>query len=122
LIKEYLDSKEEVIVALEQVSTRPTDGVASAGVFMRQYGFLRGAILSHGNAQLIDFLPRVWRGIVGLKPGDTKSVSLTKAMELCVGVNRFFLKAKDDGKAEAFLIAYADWIKWKRGIQTKDVG
>lgn len=90
------------VAILEDVHTMPKDGKASAGKFMHQKGALEGVLASH----FIDTLkvkPEVWKVIMGL--GNDKKRALSMASATFPDHKEYFKRAKDDGRAEAALLA-----------------
>lgn len=96
---------------LEQVTAMPRQGVGSAFNFGRTYGEIRGALIAM-RFELHDVTPQTWKFALGLRaePGaDTKArkaASRARAIELFPEAAHLFARAKDDGRAEAALIAF----------------
>lgn len=102
---------------VEKVGSMPMQGLGSAFNF----GFTTGAI--HGVLCALDIVvhtatPQQWKFGVRLNavPGQTlkqrKDASRAKAVELFPGHASLFARAKDDGRAEAALMAW--WFIHKR--------
>ena len=92
---------------MESVGAAPGQGVVSMFNFGVGVGVLRGVLAAnHVPVKLIT--PGTWRRKVGLGRGDDKNVSRSRAMQLWPGVGTDFIRKQDHGRAEAFLIAYAD--------------
>jgi crossover junction endodeoxyribonuclease RuvC len=98
-------------VYLEQVSSMPMQGVSSAFNFGRTYGEIRGVLIALGFT-VHDVTPQTWKFNVGLRAvagattKDRKNASRACAIELFPNCAHLFARAKDDGRAEAALIAY----------------
>ena len=90
-------------VMLEQVGTRPGEGAVGAFTFGRGLGVLEGVIASHGIASSY-VTPAVWKK--ALRLSAEKSVSRLMAIRLFPALADKFRLVKDDGRAEAALIAY----------------
>lgn len=88
---------------VEQVSSRPQQGVVSTFNFGVSYGIVLGAL----QAALFDITfvrPQVWKKTLGLS--SDKEESRTMALSLWPDNAEDFARKKDDGRAEAALIAY----------------
>lgn len=98
-------------VYLEQVNAMPMQGVSSAFNFGRTYGEIRGVLIAL-NYEVHDVTPQTWKFNVGLRAvtgattKDRKNASRARAIELFPESAPFFARAKDDGRAEAALIAH----------------
>lgn len=97
-------------VYLEHVGAMPQQGSGSAFNFGRTYGEIRGVLIALGFT-LHEVTPQTWKFAFGLRaaPGtDTrtrKNASREKAIELFPERAHLFQRVKDDGRAEAALIA-----------------
>ena len=87
--------------AVEQVGSRPGEGVSSSFAFGRATGVIEG-VLAAARIPIIWGAPQVWKRESKIR-GD-KSVSRGKAIELWPAHAHLFARAKDDGRAEAALI------------------
>jgi crossover junction endodeoxyribonuclease RuvC len=92
------------MVVLEQVAAMPTDGAAGAFSFGRGYGVIRGILRAHF-LQIIDVTPVKWKRAVGIPSGAGKDASRALAKELFQQQAKLFYRVKDDGRAEAALMA-----------------
>jgi crossover junction endodeoxyribonuclease RuvC len=72
--------------------------------FGRSLGFVH-AIATRAQAPLHFIAPSVWKGKLGLLNSD-KSASREKARTLFPAGAHHFARVKDDGRAEATLLAY----------------
>lgn len=90
-------------VVIEQVGARPTQGVTSMFNFGRTLGFAH-AIAASADAPIHFVTPAVWKGKFGLLKAD-KSASREKARTLLPSLEPELRRVKDDGVAEAALLA-----------------
>ncbi len=92
------------IAFLENVHSMPGEGVSSSFKFGTGFGMWRG-ILSAYKIPYSLVSPQSWRAKVmpGRKGG--KELSLERCRELFPGYKNLFTRAKDDGRADALLIA-----------------
>ena len=90
-------------VWVEQVSARPGQGVTSMFNFGKSYGMVLG--VAAGLGYPINYVtPQTWKKAVRCPEG--KDGSRARAMELLPAYSQLFARKKDDGRAEASLIAY----------------
>lgn len=105
LLAAHLQLAAPDLVVIETVHSMPQQGVASSFKFGKNYGIVLGAVtaLQH---PLVKMTPVEWKRINGLfhKP---KEASRRLAIELWPHLSHKFERAKDDGRAEAALIARA---------------
>ena len=90
-------------VVTERVTARPGQGVTSMFNFGRSAGIIEGVVA----ALLIPntyVTPQAWTKAVGRAAG--KDASRMRAMELFPSKADLFKRAKDDGRADAALVAY----------------
>lgn len=88
---------------LEQVSAMPKQGVSSTFKFGTVYGAAKMAILAF-RIPLTEVRPAKWKLDMGLT--SDKERSRAKALELFPSYSHYFARKKDDGRAEAALLAY----------------
>jgi hypothetical protein len=113
----HADDPEQVAIVIEQQSTRP--GLAAGSVFKTAegYGILQG-IAAASCCQVTLVRPQEWKAVHGLigAGGDLKGAARTRAIKLASRQTAMklhphhrdlFKRAKDDGRAEAALIASA---------------
>jgi crossover junction endodeoxyribonuclease RuvC len=98
----YLPFAEHVWI--EKVSAMPGQGVTSMFSFGERYGFVIGLVAASG-APYSFVRPQEWRKTAGIVNGAAKGASRLRARQLWPG-SPLFDRAKDDGRAEAALIAY----------------
>jgi crossover junction endodeoxyribonuclease RuvC len=97
-------------VFIEQVSAMPGQGVTSMFNFGMAYGFVQALAFSAGVP--VSFIrPQEWKKLVGIPVGSDKSASRIRASQLFPNDADKWAKVKDDGLAEAALIAYAGMLK-----------
>ncbi len=90
-------------VVIEDVHSMPKQGVASSFKFGRSKGVVEGYFAAL--AMPIRYVaPSVWKR--DLKLSKDKGASRERAVELWPGKASLFARVKDDGRAEAALIAY----------------
>jgi len=100
-------------VFIERVAARPGQGVSSMFNFGKNYGILMGIVA--GRHMLMELVtPFQWKK--DLKVGNGKDGSRYRAQELFPNYSEYFARKKDDGRAEAALIAY--WGLLHSGIPT----
>lgn len=90
-------------VAIEDVHAMPEQGVTSTFRFGYNAGILLG-VLEALNIKVLRVKPAVWKGGLGLDADKKKS--LTLARKLFPRYSRYFQRFKDNGRAEAALIAH----------------
>lgn len=123
----------DIVAAIEHVGTMPGQGAASQGKFLQGAGMLKGALIALQVPIVAEPTPVAWKKLVGIamnppKPPrplkqctevekkahraaltaykrDQKTVSRERAAELFPSHADKFSRAKDDGRAEAALIA-----------------
>ena len=93
-------------VIIEDVASRPGQGVSSMFKFGRTLGFVHAIALGIRPQPSIEFItPTVWKGKLGLLNSD-KGASREKAISLFPSVESRLMRVKDDGRAEALLLAH----------------
>ena len=88
---------------LEKVGAMPGQGVSSVWAFARGVGALEG-VLAALEVETHYVAPRVWQAKVAQRPG--KDGGRERASQLFPAYASLFLRAKDDGRSDAALIAY----------------
>lgn len=91
-------------VWIEKVGAMPKQGVTSMFSFGERYGFVIGLVAAAGVPYSF-VRPAEWKRGVGIVAGAEKGASRLRAKQLFPGTD-FFDRVKDDGRAEAALIAY----------------
>lgn len=102
-----LDEDTYFPVVIEDVHSMPKQGVASSFKFGRSKGVIEGFFAGAG-LPIRYVAPSKWKRDLGLT--NDKGVSRQRALELWPHQTAAFCRVKDDGRAEAALIAYW-WIK-----------
>ena len=96
-------SPNEAHVVTERVHARPGQGVSSMFNFGRSTGIIEGVVAAmHFPSTYVT--PAAWTKAVDRAAG--KDASRMRAMELFPAKADLFKRAKDDGRADAALIAY----------------
>lgn len=90
----------------EFVGARPTDAKVAAFAFGRCRGAIEGTLAALGVPVTMLTVP-TWRRAVGLPVGATKEMSRGEAIRRFPEKAALFARVKDDGRAEAALIAIA---------------
>lgn len=88
---------------LETPHSMPRDGHVGAFSFGRGLGVIQGVLAANG-VNTIATLPAVWKS--QLRLSSDKQKSLDMATKLFPNQARLFARKKDDGRAEAALLAY----------------
>jgi crossover junction endodeoxyribonuclease RuvC len=90
-------------VYCERVGAMAGQGVTSVFSFGRSFGMIEG-ILAALKMPVTFVAPATWTRAIGRSPG--KDASRARAMELFPNYEYFFKRVKDDGRADAALIAH----------------
>jgi crossover junction endodeoxyribonuclease RuvC len=101
----------QLSAALEKVGPQPVFGAIPNFGLGNSYGHWEMALV----AARIPFeyvLPTRWKHDMGIPPKSDKNVSRLRAQKLFARSRSLFVRAKDDGRAEAALIA--EWIRRQR--------
>jgi len=99
----YLYSGRDCHVYCERVSAMAGQGVTSVFSFGRSFGMIEG-ILAAFKMPVTFVPPATWVKAIGR--GQGKDASRARAMELFPSDQDQFKRVKDDGRADAALIAY----------------
>ena len=91
------------VVVLERVGAMPGQGVSSMFQFGRGLGMAEGVIAALG-LPLTYVTPRTWQKAVGARGG--KDGSRLRAVEMFPAYASLFARKKDDGRADAALMAF----------------
>ena len=104
IVDEAADSaKADITVYIEAVSSMPGQGVASMFSFGQSFGIVLGVVAALG-LQYRLVRPQQWKRSMGLIKRD-KGASRALAMQRYPEVASSLSRVKDDGRAEALLIA-----------------
>lgn len=94
------------ITLVERVSAMPDQGVTSSFNFGFSAGALQQSIASAGLPMKV-ISPATWKAIMGLRGGkENKDMSRQLASRLFPTYSHLWTRKKDDGRAEAVLLAY----------------
>lgn len=88
---------------IEQVGAMPGQGVSSVFAFGKSYGILIGVLAARG-VPMTFVNPRVWKKALGVPA--SKDGARARASQLMPESAHLWTRVKDDGRAEAALIAY----------------
>ena len=88
---------------IEDVHSMPNQGVASTFRFGYNAGILLG-VLTALRIEVLRVKPSVWKSSLGLSRNKKQSLELAK--KNFPNYSEYFKRAKDDGRAEAALLAY----------------
>ena len=103
LIKENINSNEEVAVIVEQVNAMPGQGVTSMFNFGQTFGAIKGVCAALG-LPIFFVRPSKWKKHFELI-NSSKDSSRTKAIEMYPSLSSQLAKKKDVNKSDAILIA-----------------
>ena len=92
------------LIVLESVAARPGQGVTSMFNFGQSLGFAR-AIACSANCRVEHVTPSVWKAKLGLLNSD-KNASREMARQLVPSLISELTRVKDDGVADAALLAH----------------
>lgn len=90
-------------IVIEKVSSMPGQGVSSTFKFGASWGFVKALAHSCG-AEVYDPSPASWKAKMGLNGAD-KNASREKAANMVPAIAPHLTRVKDDGRAEAALLA-----------------
>lgn len=99
-----LDLATPDMVVIEHVAARPGQGVTSMFNFGRTLGFVEGLVAATTSAALYQPTPTAWKGKMGLLKAD-KNASREMVRRILPGLTPEVARVKDDGVAEALLLA-----------------
>lgn len=91
------------MIVIEEVSAMPGQGVTSMFTFGRTLGFIH-ALAAASGCPVHFVTPSVWKGKLGLL-NSSKGASREKARTLHPRYACHYVRVKDDGRAEATLLA-----------------
>jgi crossover junction endodeoxyribonuclease RuvC len=95
-------------VLVERVGSRPGEGAMGAFGFGMSFGGILGILgamaLPHDLAQ-----PASWKRKAGIPPGADKAASIQTCLRLLPTAAPHLTRKKDDGRAEALLLAVQAW-------------
>jgi crossover junction endodeoxyribonuclease RuvC len=95
---------DSVLVVLENVHSMPKQGVASSFSFGKGFGMWQGIIAAYKlPMELVS--PQRWKKEILVDMGQDKDASRFKAIALFPSIAEQLSRKKDDGRAEALLLA-----------------
>ncbi len=97
---------------VEYVGARPGEGAVGAFAFGRSRGVVEGVLGACG-VPATQIAPASWKRAVGIPPGrdGAKDAARSEAIRRWPGQAALFARVKDDGRAEAALIAVAGLLR-----------
>lgn len=99
-------------VLVERVGPRPREGAVGAFAFGHTFGGILGTLaalsMSHDVVQ-----PATWKRRAGIPPGADKRASIATAIRLLPDAAPHLSRVKDDGRAEALLLALQAWERMR---------
>lgn len=101
IVQEFL--LDNVFAVVERVASMPKQGVASSFNFGESYGIVQGVVAAQGLPREY-VTPGKWKAAMGLR-GSDKNKSRRKAIDRWPSWSDAFKRVKDDGRAEAALLA-----------------
>ncbi len=109
LVNEFADYEEQTThCVVEQVASMPGQGVASTFTFGQSYGIVLGVIAAVG-LPVTHVRPAAWKKTMGVTAD--KETSRRRALDLWPNRADWFKRKKDNGRAEAALLAL--WLYQK---------
>jgi len=103
IIKERLNSDNEIIVVVEQVNAMPGQGVTSMFNFGQSFGVIKG-ICSALSLPIYFVRPTKWKKYFNLIKTN-KDASRTKVIQIYPEISGKISRKKDSNRADAILIA-----------------
>jgi len=104
LLRPLVVVPEKIIGTMEAVHSMPKQGVASSFTFGEGFGIWKGIIAAF-ELPLELVSPQRWKKSMLADQGKEKDASRFKAMQLFPSVAEQLKRVKDDGRAEALLLA-----------------
>lgn len=97
---------------IEFVGARPGEGPTGAFAFGRSRGVVEG-VLGAAGVPAAMIAPAAWKRLVGIAPGKdgAKDAARSEAIRRWPAQASLFARVKDDGRAEAALIAVAGMMR-----------
>lgn len=100
-----LDLAAPDMVVIENIAARPGQGVTSMFTFGRTLGFVHGLVTATTGCPVHFVTPSVWKAKLGLL-NSSKGASREKCRTLFPSTVASLTRVKDDGRAEAALLAH----------------
>ena len=117
-LAQLLESHAGAVAFLERVGARPGQGVTSMFNFGMTNGLIRGMLAAYSYRTTL-ITPQEWRK--RLKVAEGKDGSRQRAMELFPAYASLFKRKKDDGRAEAALIAMFGFLYSKTADYSREI-
>lgn len=105
LFDELLSGRKPVCFLIEQVSAMPGQGVSGMFSLGDSFGVVRALADAYHSEKVKYISPLVWKKSLGLLKKD-KSASLSLARRLFPAARPYLFRKKDEGRAEALLLAH----------------
>jgi len=112
LLAEIIFKSNATTAFVEHVGARPGEGPTGAFAFGRARGVIEGVLAAAG-VPVAFLTPPSWKRIVGIPPGreGAKDAARSEAIRRWPAHAGLFARVKDDGRAEAALIALAGLMR-----------
>jgi crossover junction endodeoxyribonuclease RuvC len=112
LLAEFVFRSHATHAFIEYVGARPGEGAVGAFAFGRSRGVVEGVLAAAG-IPAVHIAPASWKRAIGIKPGKdgAKDAARSEAIRRWPGQAGLFARVKDDGRAEAALIAVAGLLR-----------
>src|ERR1700733_2209505 len=116
LLADIVLKMQAAVAYVEFVGARPGEGAVGAFAFGRSRGVIEGVCGAAG-VPLSFLTPSHWKRLVGIPPGKegAKDAARSEAIRRWPCHAALFARVKDDGRAEAALIAIAGIMRNGRG-------
>lgn len=115
-----LRDQSPAFVLVERVGPRPGEGAVGAFGFGHTFGTITAILATLGlTHDLVQ--PAAWKRAAGIPPGADKRVSIATALRLLPDAAAYLTRVKDDGRAEALLLAVQAWER-RGGSNLSDLG
>lgn len=95
-------------VLVERVGPRPKEGAVGAFAFGQTYGGILAVLATLALPHDV-VMPAAWKRKAGIPPGAPKDASIAQALRLLPDAMPYLARKKDDGRAEALLLALQGW-------------
>jgi crossover junction endodeoxyribonuclease RuvC len=99
------------LAVIEKVGSMPKQGVASSFTFGVTWGIALGVVGAHF-IRTERIIPRTWQAAMEVKDG--KDGARARAMQLFPKQSKLFARVKDDGRADASLMAAYGYKLWRQ--------
>lgn len=103
-----LRDADPAFVLVERVGPRPGEGAVGAFAFGHTFGSILAVLATMGLPHDV-VQPAQWKRRAGIPPGADKAASIQTAIRLFPSAAPWLSRKKDDGRAEALLIALQAW-------------